>query len=395
MMKKTKLSLLIIVGFLFTVPSLSFAVTSGLQVVFEKTPLFSEANFLPGEAISRWVKVTNNSGELQKIGVNVINFTPGCANSYCLADALDLTIKNGSSDLYHGTLSDFYNAGEIYLSDLSNGQTTQYDFSIVFLPESGNDYQSLSTSFDFEIGFFGGESVGPEVNPSGGGGGGGSSYHNLIILNEKYNGVNLQTANITWDTNIPATSRVIYDTTSHSTLGNPPNYGYAFSNSEDSTMVINHSMVIAGLTPGVRYYYRCVSHASPPTVSREHSFIAGAGTIHFYEESSSGEITPPGTGSGMALEGGQTRENNVGEGEESNTSGENNGNEEGISINENGSISNPSESKNPMLLASVFQFLSHLSLKDWIIILLILFMLFLFLLLLACKRKKEEEEERR
>ena len=36
---------------------------------------------------------------------------------------------------------------------------------------------------------------------------------------------------ITWMTNSPSTSRVIYDTVSHATLGNQPNYGYAVLNS--------------------------------------------------------------------------------------------------------------------------------------------------------------------
>lgn len=49
------------------------AQSSDLVVEFENTPLFKEANFLPGENISRWVKVTNNSSESKNIAVEAIN----------------------------------------------------------------------------------------------------------------------------------------------------------------------------------------------------------------------------------------------------------------------------------------------------------------------------------
>jgi hypothetical protein len=75
------------------------------------------------------------------------------------------------------------------------------------------------------------------------------------------------TVTIVWTTSEPATSRVIYDTVSHSTLGSAPNYGYAFSTAEDSNKILSHSVVVTGLTPNTPYYFRGVSHGSPETVS--------------------------------------------------------------------------------------------------------------------------------
>ena len=77
---------------------------------------------------------------------------------------------------------------------------------------------------------------------------------------------------ITWDTNHPATSRVVYDTVSHLTLGASPSYDYAFSTVEDSALATNHSVGITGLTPNTTYFYRVVSHGSPEVAGPQGSF---------------------------------------------------------------------------------------------------------------------------
>ena len=74
---------------------------------------------------------------------------------------------------------------------------------------------------------------------------------------------------ITWTTDHPATSRVVYDTTSHLVLDVAPNYGYANSTVEDATLVTDHSVSVSGLNPGTTYYLRSVSHGSPESVSSE------------------------------------------------------------------------------------------------------------------------------
>jgi len=74
---------------------------------------------------------------------------------------------------------------------------------------------------------------------------------------------------ISWTTDHPATSRVIYDTDSHLVLDVAPNYGYANSTVEDVALVTSHSVTVSGLNPGTTYYLRSVSHGSPESVGSE------------------------------------------------------------------------------------------------------------------------------
>ncbi len=93
-----------------------------------------------------------------------------------------------------------------------------------------------------------------------------------LVSDEASQDAGTDSVTITWTTDIPATSRVIYDTISHPGLGSAPDYGYAFSTVEDPTKLTSHSVPISGLSPGATYYYRTVSKASPETVGEEFSF---------------------------------------------------------------------------------------------------------------------------
>jgi len=97
---------------------------------------------------------------------------------------------------------------------------------------------------------------------------------------------------VTWTTDDPATSRVVYDTISHPELGAAPNYGYPNSTVEadNDPKVTSHSVTLTGLTAGTTYYYRVISHGSPESVSEEKTLI----TIS--SSSSSGGGGGPGDG---------------------------------------------------------------------------------------------------
>ena len=99
-----------------------------------------------------------------------------------------------------------------------------------------------------------------------------------VISAETSSSVTSTSTTITWTTDDPATSRVIYDTVSHGELGAAPNYGYANSTVEaDATpKVTSHSVSITGLTAGTTYYYRTVSHGSPDAVSSEKTVATSA-----------------------------------------------------------------------------------------------------------------------
>ncbi|KKP51745.1 hypothetical protein A3K01_03975 [candidate division WWE3 bacterium RIFOXYD1_FULL_43_17] len=95
-----------------------------------------------------------------------------------------------------------------------------------------------------------------------------------VISGESSTNLESTSITITWTTDHLSTSRVIYDTASHPTLGTAPNYGYAYSTIETdgSPMVISHNVTISPLTAETTYYYRAVSHGSPEVVGDELSF---------------------------------------------------------------------------------------------------------------------------
>jgi hypothetical protein len=95
-----------------------------------------------------------------------------------------------------------------------------------------------------------------------------------IISNEHITGTGDNSLVITWTTNFPTTSRVIYDTTSHPTPGSGPNYGYAYSigPQDTSPKVKDHSVTITGVNVNQTYYYRVISGGSPEAVGKENPF---------------------------------------------------------------------------------------------------------------------------
>ncbi|OGY63266.1 MAG: hypothetical protein A3J53_03385 [Candidatus Harrisonbacteria bacterium RIFCSPHIGHO2_02_FULL_40_20] len=116
---------------------------------------------------------------------------------------------------------------------------------------------------------------------------------------------------ITWLTDHPATSRVIYDTVFHAGLGEAPNYGYAFSTSETDLdlKVTSHSVLITGLTAETTYFYRAVSKGSPEGIGSENTFgtLAGGGGSDIpYVEHGSGTSDGGGSSGGGSGSGGSS-----------------------------------------------------------------------------------------
>lgn len=280
MNKEFKKFLIISFAVFGTVLPVIFALAANLEVQFEKTPLFSETNFLPGENVSRWVRVTNNSGESQRIATEAINKN----DPDRLGDVLNLEIKEGGVRLYNDALSKFFTAGEVFLSDLAPANSTQYDFIVTFYSGSGDPFQGKSLGFDLLVGFQGTEGG---ILPGAGGGGGGYLPAGLTIQNESVRITNIDenSVTITWLTSYFSTSQVIYakegenhtlDLTDNS--GTPPKYGYAQTTPEYdlSPKVTFHLVIITGLDPGIKYYYRTVSHGSL-AISQEYSFTTLGG----------------------------------------------------------------------------------------------------------------------
>jgi len=247
------------------------ALAAGLSVSFETTPLFAESNFAPRDSVTKWVKVTNNSGSTQKIAVETINEN----DPDHLADNLNVVIKEGNTERYNDTLAHFFAVGEKYLSDLANNIETEYDFTVTFDSSAGDDLQGKNLGFDILIGF-----QGQEGGQSSGGGGGVVLPSGLSIYNEATILTSRTSVTITWNTSYQSTSQVIYALENESHVldlndasGTPPKYGYARTTAESdiSPKVISHLVTIFGLDPSTTYYYRTVSHGSL-AISQEHSF---------------------------------------------------------------------------------------------------------------------------
>ncbi|MBI4136351.1 MAG: PKD domain-containing protein [Candidatus Vogelbacteria bacterium] len=85
----------------------------------------------------------------------------------------------------------------------------------------------------------------------------------LTISNIRVTDVTHESAIIRWTTNRPATSRVIYDTVSHSSITgqSAPNFGYAFSTAilDPDPKVAEHAVTVSSLSPNTTYYFRVIS----------------------------------------------------------------------------------------------------------------------------------------
>ncbi len=259
-----------------------------LQVDFGSDPLFPNVeNFAPGDSVSNTMTVANLTDEPSQIGLELLDNTD-CSQD-CLAEKLYLKVKSNGSVLLNDPLTSLYEAGQVSLEEIGAGSEVDYELMVFFERGAGDNYQDTSAGFDLRVGIFGEEAVSEEVSSGGdsnsqtGTSGGDSSFlstQNLRISDIQVSLISSSRAQISWQTNKQASSRVIYSPESHLPSLNPedpPNYGYSYSTQEfDSPVsshgVILHSVVLKDLIPDTTYYYRCVSHASPPTIARRGQF---------------------------------------------------------------------------------------------------------------------------
>ena len=273
-----------IVSFAFAGIAQAQSADNDLVVIFTPDPLFTEVNFLPNDSVFGSVEVGNNSGEQKPIAVeaiNVVNDNVGSGEKF--GDALNLIIKESSTELFNGTLTEFFDGGEFLLSNLNTGASTTYDFFINFEEAAENKYQGKNLGFDILIGFQGedssGNGNGGNSGNGGGSSGGGGFPSGLTITNESaVSSVNCTEAVISWQTSYFSTSKVIYGQSAGQfdfSIG-PEKYGYSDYKEGDMSgqeKVTAHNVELTGLTPNTEYFYRCVSHASPATIGYEKSFM--------------------------------------------------------------------------------------------------------------------------
>jgi uncharacterized repeat protein (TIGR01451 family) len=141
------ITILLVLGLTLILVSHAQAQTVNIiDVDFEYKPLFSEANIIPGDSVTRWIKVTNKVNESIVINTSAINVD----DFYKLGDVLNIVIKKDGVPLYQNTLSAFFHATST-LSSLAIGETAQYDYTVSFDSQAGNAYQNKTLMFDITV----------------------------------------------------------------------------------------------------------------------------------------------------------------------------------------------------------------------------------------------------
>ncbi len=119
-------------------------------------------------------------------------------------------------------------------------------------------------------------------------GGNGPIFNSLSVFNEGFSYLAPNTIKLTWETDKPATSRVMYGGQSRKVMFldiDDVNYGYDFSTDQDNTLVTKHEMVITNLScSDTQYFFRPESRVNnfarfgnEKTIKQSSASVTGAG----------------------------------------------------------------------------------------------------------------------
>lgn len=282
---------------MFLVGGIEVALAQTPTVVFEQTPLFLNADVVPGDSESRTVTVTNGGTENEDVYVSVANvFSTG------LAEVMSVDVTSPSNTHFTGVFEDFFATTPIALGTLTPGTTRVYTFTASLPSPAGNEYQEKQLGFDLIIGFVGGGQVAD--NPSGGGGGGSVQ---LSIFNEEVDSVTGNDATLTWNTNLNATTYLVCGLQNGEPFvltATPPLFGYEFVLPETVSVTKVHSADLTGLDIGT---YECrpagrVNPSKPFTVGQALQFTIGPdGVVAGVQTSAPLPVARPFTPTGSVL----------------------------------------------------------------------------------------------
>lgn len=154
-----------VVGVISTAWAKTIALSSGgdLEITYENVPLFTEKNLVPGDTVSRWVKIKNVSAFDTAIYLSAEDkSTP----STILSNVLILKIECGGGQVYNGTLANLFTLTDLtaapLLGTLSAGDLLTCTLTVAFDKTADNPYQGLTTTTDFIFGF----ETGPTPTPA-------------------------------------------------------------------------------------------------------------------------------------------------------------------------------------------------------------------------------------
>ncbi len=153
-------------GLMLSHSVLAFTKTSGdLTITYPNEPLFNETNIAPGYLTSKIITVANNADEDKNVGVE---FTSTSAAE--LDEVLIFSIQEDGTTIYGGsadpkTLADLVIAGEISLTTLSPGASSDFTIEAELKADVTNEYQGKISVFDLSVGFIEIESLPLSIPP--------------------------------------------------------------------------------------------------------------------------------------------------------------------------------------------------------------------------------------
>lgn len=249
-----------------------------MEVDFEATPLFLDADVNPGDSTTRSVTITNTEVSTESVFATVTNtFDTG------LASVMELVISDDTTIHFSGSFLEFFSSTPLALGMIGGGETTVYNFT-ASLPEiTGNPYQHTQLGFDLVIGWDGGSASDATTSRSGGSSG---RRETLSIFNETIAALDIvnNAVTITWNTSIPATSYLVCGDVTEAPIilqTQPPLFGYQFVLPEINAHTIDHRMVVTDLAAR-SYECRPASHTTPTepyTVGAALSFSIPSGQV--------------------------------------------------------------------------------------------------------------------
>lgn len=181
------LHILVSATFFLLVSFCAFAGTASAQEIdvdYGGGPLFSEADFLPGDAEVRTFTVENLSGTQQEVRLRTVN-----ESNTGLAEVLWMRVaKTAGAEYFNDTLLQLFAQDYVVLGSIGTGATEEYVIAATFLPQSGNGYQNGTAGFALCVGFAGdNENCVTDTDPNPGGyaqgsyNGGGGNGENISL----------------------------------------------------------------------------------------------------------------------------------------------------------------------------------------------------------------------
>lgn len=251
--------------------------TGGIEVGYERTPLFDDANLAPGDSVSRAVTVKNSDSAPHGVSMQFYDTDKGGFGllGKNLASQFNFEIKKNGVSVYSKKLDAAFDESEIAMNtSLVAGATEKYDFVLSFDTAAGNDYQDKQLSFSICVGFAGDNfcvSDSKEESQTNGGGttlasiSGGGIGGDRAIVPLKYfdyevksyclnNGTAM--AMFTWKTDAPATGRVLHAPANSAKFDTAlPDFGYQATKWETKAGT-EHMAFAFGLFPVQTYDWR-------------------------------------------------------------------------------------------------------------------------------------------